>query len=234
MTYVTADLHGYPLEKFKQLLAHADFSDEDFLFIIGDVIDRGEHGVELLKWLMVQPNVELIRGNHEAVLLACSFLFDEITKETLDALTVDKLNMLKAWQENGAGPTLDALSRADLATRAAILEYIMDTPLYDTVSVGDRDFLLVHGGLGNYRDGKRIGEYTEHDLLWTRIGLEDTYSKEFTTLVGHTPTFHYGEQYRGKILHTDTWIDLDTGSGYDQSPALLRLEDMKEFYMDEI
>lgn len=39
MTYVISDLHGYPLEKFKELLKKAAFSDNDFLYISGDVID---------------------------------------------------------------------------------------------------------------------------------------------------------------------------------------------------
>lgn len=31
MTYVISDLHGYPLEKFKELLEKAEFSNNDFL-----------------------------------------------------------------------------------------------------------------------------------------------------------------------------------------------------------
>lgn len=72
MTYVISDLHGYPLEKFKKLLEKAKFSDDDFLYILGDVIDRnGDGGVEMLCWLFEQPNVQLILGNHEAMLLSC-------------------------------------------------------------------------------------------------------------------------------------------------------------------
>lgn len=49
MTYVISDLHGYPLEKFKKLLEKADFSGDDFLYILGDVVDRnGDGGVEML------------------------------------------------------------------------------------------------------------------------------------------------------------------------------------------
>ena len=66
MIYVTSDLHGYPLELFKKLLDKSGFTDDDFLYVLGDVADRGEAGVELLLWIMAQPNVELILGNHEA------------------------------------------------------------------------------------------------------------------------------------------------------------------------
>ena len=75
MVYVSADLHGCDPAVFQQLLRRADFGEEDFLFIPGDVIDRGDHGARLLLWLTQQPNMQLILGNHEALLLSCSFLF---------------------------------------------------------------------------------------------------------------------------------------------------------------
>ena len=78
--YVASDLHGLALDDLKSLLALADFKDSDWLYILGDVIDRqNDGGVEILKWLLEQPNAQLILGNHEAMLLSCSFVFDEIT-----------------------------------------------------------------------------------------------------------------------------------------------------------
>ena len=62
MVYVTADLHGYKLEDFQTLLESAGFGDEDDLFVIGDVVDRGADGVAILQWLMDQPNAQLLLG----------------------------------------------------------------------------------------------------------------------------------------------------------------------------
>ena len=45
MIYVISDLHGYPLEKFKMLLEKAAFSNDDFLYVLGDVVDRNGDGV---------------------------------------------------------------------------------------------------------------------------------------------------------------------------------------------
>ena len=67
MVYVTSDLHGYPLEKFLDFLNKAGFGEEDYLYILGDVIDRGPDGIKILKWMMSQHNVQLILGNHEAM-----------------------------------------------------------------------------------------------------------------------------------------------------------------------
>lgn len=168
MIYVTADLHGYPFDRFQALLRQAGFGEEDFLFILGDVIDRGEDGVEYLKWLLGQPNVQLLLGNHEAMLLACEFLFQEVTEDTVAALTTEKLQLLSTWQQNGAEPTLRALrklSKEDPDTLADILDYLREAPLYELVQAGGVKFLLVHAGLGNFDPEKEIEDYDPHDLL---------------------------------------------------------------------
>ena len=230
MIYVTADLHGYPIEKFQKLLEKAGFSENDDLFVLGDVIDRGEDGIELLKWMMEQPNVELILGNHEAMLLACSFLFEEVSNKSIGQLTADRLKVLNIWRANGGDITIDALSKTRASVCSDIFEYLRDCPIYEAVSVGEKDFLLVHGGLGNYQEGKKMRDYSAADLLWTRVYPSLRYSTEFTTVLGHTPTCTYGGKYAGKIYKTDTWINVDTGSSCGFAPALLRLDDMKEFY----
>ena len=49
MIYVISDLHGYPHNRILQLLKEAGFGKEDFLYILGDVVDRnGDGGVESL------------------------------------------------------------------------------------------------------------------------------------------------------------------------------------------
>ena len=233
MIYVTSDLHGYPLQKFLSLLAQAGFGEEDFLFVLGDVIDRGEDGVEYLKWLLAQPNAQLILGNHEAMLLSCDFLFQEVTEDSLQALTAEKLRLLSLWQENGAEPTLRALRKlrdSDPDMLADILDYLREAPLYEMVKAGGVRFLLVHAGLRNFDPEKELDEYEPQDFLWHRPGLDERYFDNITVVMGHTPTSLYGSRHRGKMLQTDTWINVDTGASGGLPPMLLRLDDMQEFY----
>ena len=231
MIYVTSDLHGYPLAKFKELLDKALFSDDDYCFVLGDVIDRGAESVELLKWMMMQQNIELIMGNHEAMLIACSFLFDMITDESLDNLKKEDIAALNTWIFNGGRETIKELSDCDRETVLQIVDYLKEAPLYDSVCVNDRDFLLVHSGLGNFAPEKKIEAYSADELIWTRPQLTQKYFDDMLTVFGHTPTYFYGEEYRGKAVKTPTWIDIDTGAAYGASPMLLRLDDMKEFYL---
>ena len=150
MIYVTSDIHG-KFECLKKLLESAGFSDKDWLFIIGDVIDRnGDGGVELLKWLLVQPNVQLILGNHENFLLSNRWLFEEINDESVEDFDKDNLARLSSWQSNGGDVTINSLSAETAETRQDILDYLDDCPLFETVSVNGRKYVLVHGGLGNF------------------------------------------------------------------------------------
>ena len=231
MIYVSSDWHGCPLQKIKDLLDKADFSDDDFLFVLGDVIDRGEHSAKLLKFLMYAPNIQLIRGNHEQMMLSCRWVFGEITEDSIGDVSPTALKLLGTWQFNGGNSTLASLRRLPPDERADILEFIEETPLYDTVRVGDKKFLLVHGGLDNYSPDKRIDEYTANELLWARPIPDDRYSEKFMTIVGHTPTGYYSSEHRGRIFKTDTWMNIDTGAASGGDPCLVRLDDMEEFYL---
>ncbi len=230
MIYVISDLHGFPHEQFLSLLNKAGFSENDFLYILGDVIDRnGDGGVKTLQWLLYQTNVELLLGNHEAMLLSCSFLFDEIEEGFEDKLTTKKLETFYQYMANGGNVTLSAMKKLSRDEQQDILEYIQDCPLYESVEIGKKKFVLVHAGLNNYSDTKSIEDYSIEELIWGRPKLSDVYSKNFLTVLGHTPTLYYGRCYEDKIIWTETWINIDIGSAYGKSPVLLRLNDMAEF-----
>ncbi len=232
MTYVISDLHGYPLEKFKKLLEKAEFSDDDFLYILGDVIDRnGDGGVGILCWLLEQPNIQLILGNHEAMLLSCAFVFDEITDDSIKTLTAEKIELLNNYMLNGGTVTLNALKRLNAVspdTISEIFDYLRDAPLYETVTAGNNDFLLVHSGIANFDKTKKLSQYSSDDFIWARPSIDDAYFDGIITVFGHTPTASYGKEYAGKILKTKTWIDIDVGAGFGQEPILLRLDDFAE------
>ena len=232
MIYAVSDLHGYPLEEFQRLLDKAGFSDNDFCFVLGDVIDRGSDGIKILRWLMNQPNFELIRGNHEDMMLSCDFLFNTVTEEAIYSLTGTDFNRYSSWLANGAQPTVDALTVLRNSEREYLLEFLNDTPLYDTVSIGEKDFMLTHSGLGSFDKNKKLSEYSKHDLIWTRPNLNARYFDNIMTVFGHTPTVYYGDEYKGRAIITETWADIDAGAACGFKPMLLRLDDMKEFYLD--
>lgn len=233
-TYAISDLHGYPPEKLCALLDKAGYSEGDTLYIIGDVVDRNcDGGVRLLRFIMERPDFEFILGNHEDMLLACEFLFDEITEETVDGLTPERAKAVERYLRNGGGVTLASLrelKRTDPAAFGEIFDFLKDSPVVGAVTAGGRDFLLVHGGLRDFSPEKKLTDYREHDLIWERPRIDDEYFDDITTVFGHTPTLYFGEEHRGKVLVTRTWIDIDAGAAEGLPPALVRLDDTAVFY----
>lgn len=233
--YVTSDLHGLPLSDLKALLKKVDFNENDWLYILGDVVDRtNDGGVEILKWLLEQPNAQLILGNHEAMLLSCDFVFNEITEDNLIGFTKEKMELLMNYTQNGGDVTLKALRElmhASPETVEDIIDYLRDAPLYETVSTANNDFLLVHSGLDNFSPDKKLTEYTSDEFIWAWPEITDQYFDDIITVFGHTPTMSYDHTIKGKILKTKTWIDVDVGVPYGNKPVLLRLDDLEEIYL---
>ena len=233
MHYVTSDLHGYPLDSFLRLLESAGFGDSDCLYVLGDVVDRnGDGGVAMLRWMMGRPNVRLIRGNHEDMLLTCVPWLDRVSEDGVRSLSPDRMQHLLRWLRNGAGPTIRSLQRLkrDLPdTFTRLVDYVKRAPLYASLTAGGRRFVLVHSGFGNFSPEKKLPGYEPDELLWHRPAADEAFYPDVMTVLGHTPVgYLFGEA--GKMFRTDTWIDIDTGAAGGGAPMLLRLDDLQPFY----
>lgn len=233
MYYVTSDLHGCPADKFLSLLDKAGFGNDDYLFVLGDVIDRGEDGIKLLKWIISQPNVELILGNHEVMMFANRFLIDEISERSIGDLKAHNLVAFTDWMSNGGDVTLEALKILHDSERKYIFRHLEECPLYLYFTLNGQKFILTHSGFGNFSPDREFEEYSLNDLVWHRPQITERFYEDAITIFGHTPTLFYGEEFKGKAIKTDTWINIDTGAAMGLSPMLLRLDDMQEFYIDD-
>lgn len=236
MIYITSDIHGRS-DCLKKLLEYVHFYDDDdnWLYILGDVIDRnGSGGVDILKWLLLQPNVQLLLGNHEQMLLANKWVFQEINDENIEAIDSSNIGLLGLWEANGGECTIKALASEAHETRQDILEYLEECPLIESVCAGEREYVLVHSGLGNFSPDKSIYDYSADELLWERPGKDTKYSPErYTVIFGHTPTCFYSEEHKNRIFKTPSWWNVDTGAALaDGRPMLLCLDTLKEYYID--
>mgnify|MGYP000777100282 CR=1 FL=1 len=82
-TYVISDIHG-EYEKFMELLEEIELEENDTLYVLGDVLDRGKHPIKTVLKLMEMPNAICLVGNHEVMALKClQFLCQEITNLSL-------------------------------------------------------------------------------------------------------------------------------------------------------
>lgn len=63
------------------------------------------------------------------------------------------------------------------------MDYLLDAPLYETVSINNQDFLLTHSGLINFDNKKKLSEYVADDFLWNRPKLSDRYYDDIKTIL---------------------------------------------------
>ena len=234
-TYVMSDLHGQ-YDLYKKMLKKIHFSDEDMLYILGDILDRGPHPIRIILDLLERFNVDVIVGNHCVVAMDClrNFMLKEITEENIEDINVCMLEKVQDWYKNGGIKTQEELSRYDRETIQEVISFIGDFSLYEDIEVGGKRFILVHAGLDNFRVDKPLWEYSLDELVWKRPTYEQVYFEDAYVVSGHTPTMYIeGNSNPGYIYHKNNNIVIDCGCYLPEGRlACLRLDDMKEFYVE--
>ena len=214
MIYCMSDIHG-EIDRYHAMLKLINFSEQDTLYIIGDVIDRSPGGIDILKEIMESPNIIMLLGNHERMCL-----------DTLGPNSV--YGSRELWKQNGGSNTYrELLYVCSKLEKARIIRFLSNLPDHMELDVAGQHFHLVHG-------------YPSDDpevRIWERpIAGAPAPMQNCTVIVGHTPTCYMtGNQDEVfKIWHGDGIIDIDCGCGNkteNRRLACLRLEDMAEFYV---
>ena len=217
-TYVLSDLHGQ-YDKFMDMLKLTKFNDNDKMYILGDIFDRGPDPLKILDYIICKKNIDFIPGNHE-------YMFLEFYN-TYDA---------RLWSCNGGRTTMTQLMKRGEDYLKALYDYLTKLPL---VKVHDK-FILTHAGL--YLP-KNQNQYTLQEILnlqnaefnlWSRSNINNERQyKDYTVICGHTPTLYVDpDQYQMSIVRRKGTIYIDCGATFsDGRLACLRLEDNKEFYI---
>lgn len=231
MTYVMSDIHG-EYEKYIRMIKEIDLRDEDILYVIGDVVDRGPEPIKILQDMMNRTNVYPLMGNHDLVALGLlPQLNEELTNN--DGKFGENLALaLQVWCDDGGLSTITGFCDLGEEDREDIIEYLREFTLLEVAETKDKSFVLVHAGLGNYRPGKKLSEYTDDDLLFTRPDPSEQYFDDESVYVvmGHTPTpFFTGKP---EIYKNGRNIFIDCGACSPEGKlACLCLETLEEFYI---
>ncbi|MBQ8514291.1 MAG: fructose-bisphosphatase class III [Ruminococcus sp.] len=233
MIYAMSDLHGQ-YEKYKAMLEKIEFSDEDTLYVLGDVVDRGPEPIRLLKDMMERPNVFPIMGNHDFMALhILRTLAVEITEENYSShLDSDFLQGLLEWQRNGGLVTIEQFKTLSQAERADLIDYISEFPYYEIAQTDESTFVMVHSGLGNFAPGKKLREYTIEELAFMRPPYDRRYFEDESIYIvsGHTPTLKITG--KAEIYRSCGNICIDCGAFTEEGRlAGLCLDTMEEFYV---
>ena len=225
MIYVMSDLHGC-YDKYKEMLKKINLNKNDTLYILGDVVDRGNGGIKIIIDMMNRKNVVPLLGNHDYVAFSVLKHLNKKTKpDWWDEIRAD-------WFKDGGNITEKAFMELDENEQKTVLDFITNFDIYDTVKVGENEFLLSHAGIDNYENGKALDEYELYDFITGRMDYDKVYSEDFYLVSGHTPTELIDENYAGKIYRQNNHIAVDCGAVFGHPLGCICLDDMQEFYVD--
>ena len=223
-TYVCSDIHGY-YDLFMKALEEINFNNNDKLYILGDMIDKGNQGVKLLEYIIHHNNIHCIIGNHEQFFLNYyRNIMNDYNGDNRDEI-LEKIN--KYFSEDESHITWE------------ILNYLDDLPYY----IDHKKFIGVHAGMKPDEHGVLIDVHLQgaNSLLYDRYFKDMDYTNPFgkPVLFGHTPCFYDNEtgyfiktpNINSKNILDYTKIQLDAGVEYLDMLGVLRIDDMKEFYV---
>lgn len=228
--YVMSDIHG-EYDRYMRALNTIALQENDVLYALGDVVDRGSGSCKILLDMMRRSNVIPLLGNHEFIAMSVlSKLVEEITEETLDTFDSDFMTGMLAWFDIGGQSTLEEFKKLSPEDRRAVLEYLEEFKLYEEIAVNGQKYVLVHSGLGNFEKTKLLSDYKLHELIWAKTDYEKIYWEDKILITGHVPVQLISHGKSERIIKMNNHIAIDCGCGFDGKLGVLCLDTMDELY----
>lgn len=171
--FACADLHGR-LDLFRQIQSF--LKQEDILYIIGDVIDRGSDSWKLFKEVMKDPRCKLLKGNHE----------DMCFKAMNDTKYGNYSDNIPIWFHNGGDVTFDQI----LTDENGMSIYpLMGSLILQTEYINKDNIKIILNHSGYYQGSSS----SKDELLWDRKQYKTDFAKgwcgpeDVIVIHGHTP-----------------------------------------------
>ncbi len=213
--YAVSDIHGNK-EAWESIKEQINFSKDDQMYILGDVVDRGDYGIEILMEIIESRNMYMILGNHEDMML------NAITNNTLDDVML--------WYRNGGQITHEKYINLLPSDQYLIIDYLNLLPLERIIYVGNKEIYICHANSETvywyafHTGERRIFQDVREFCTWDRRYIDDI--EDFVKLKdneylihGHTPTIQrIGDVYiEGQVdNHSRNVYNIDCGAGYPQ------------------
>lgn len=233
MIYVMSDIHGNE-KRFNSIMKQINLQECDTLYVLGDVVDRYYGGIRILRTLMKMPNVKMLLGNHEYMMLNA---IDASSKISTEEVKNGYCNEINLWYNNGGDVTHAYLKHIRKDIREEVLQYVRNLPINLNVCVNGIKYKLVHGSPIESISANKWN-YFKYDsekefAVWKRWSISDGVPEGYVLIFGHTPTSHFQRCEKMELWFGDNAIGIDCGSGYVQGRlACIRLDDMKIYYSE--
>lgn len=209
-----SDIHGY-LDDFKSLLQKCSYDpDADFLFILGDIIEKGTENIATLNYvqnLCQNPKTIFIQGNNDTMPYRMAFSDDQArffqrlqSRPTNTFIQMAKTLGITDFTENFP-------QNRQKVTEAykSQLDFLQDAPL----AIETKDFILVHAGIENRPDWENSDSRIIQAQHWF---LRHRHCQSKTVICGHYPTYNFRRGNSSNLPIFDNAkriIDIDGGMG---------------------
>ena len=244
-TFAFSDLHAqYDLwEQIKEYI-----KPEDTVYCLGDCVDRGDVGLEILNEVMETPNIILLRGNHEDFI---DSIGSEVMRCEPDEDVYWAVPNMYLWRMNGAENTIKAFNKLSRGRKNWLINKIRKLPTHAEYINPNGDIIyLCHAGrqpgTEEIKD-MREGDIPMNNYIWDRHHLRQLHwnGKDNEYCVhGHTPVeyfYYYGnpefdppasrfEMYKYCDGHK---IDIDLGAFDTHHACLLNLDTFEPIYFKD-
>lgn len=242
MIYVMSDIHGNR-KAFDSILNQINLKEDDELYILGDIVDRQDYGIELLQHVIKMENVHMLLGNHEYMMMdALGFPYEMEGGETDYMSTNEKI---KLWFANGGDVTYRSWMKLSNEEQEEVKQYLLNLPISYDVNIDNKTFKLVHAAppelydIYNEKYPGMINSSKAFFSVWERDIIRSMKNNnKYTTVIGHTPVVYFTDIMPMEIYKEGSVIAIDCGAAYQNDPednigyrlSCLRLDDMTEFY----
>ncbi len=196
-TYLLSDVHGHRAA-LEAVLEKVQPSSDDVFYMLGDMTDRGPDPIGSIEVCASLPNVTILLGNHEDMLLNC------VAQKGIS------LEDEFLWMLNGGHTTMKGLHRLSKQQRNELIDWLRALPRYAIVEMPERIYVLVHAGIRPGigpvpEDGvwdeealsAMLEAQTDEDLTWIRdefwgqpTGLVNEQGEGPVVIAGHTPSIY--------------------------------------------
>jgi serine/threonine protein phosphatase 1 len=222
------------------------FCDTDELYVIGDAIDRGSDGIEILKYIKNHKNMTFLLGNHELMMLT--------SVDTEGTPECTGFNSELWLYYNGGEITFNKYAELMEDERKSLLLWLNRQYYIKILGINGKTYCLTHSYFNEKLVDKMHWETkytTAWNMVWTSMFRKDdpdtygpdiykNYDYEFVT--GHVPVqkvryrldntrdFNALSEYRvGNLIDIDGGCGMGYIDGLNNGALFLRLDDMKTY-----
>lgn len=232
MIYVTAALYGY-YDKYEAILKKINLKDDDILFVLGNIVDGGDKGIEILMDMMMRGNVFPILGEHDLIAYEILASIEKETRKDFTApLSKELAERCQRWLNGGGEGTMEGFAKLSDEDKIALLEYMEEFTLYEEVEAGGQSFVLANNIPESFFAGDNLDDYSAEEILSGSIDYLREYFPDKILVTGHDVTIEIDRETHGKIFKNENHVAVNCGGYLGGLTAAYCLDTDEEFYVE--